>query len=176
MKCTMEIGNTNWKVGVNFFCLCLTDEVELVVGKPFKGKKENWYCLWTSCWVLNCTTVFNVQLRNVCNECVCLCVAATLLNPDTHAKDCCAVTGMGANATWRVYLCTSQTLVLVGSLSLIQIMLLPKPKLTRDQGLISESTVLVQSYANRNYCQGSDSFSASETPLLDSGLANAYAL
>lgn len=28
----------------------------------------------------------------------CLCVAAMLLNPDTHAKDCCAVTGMGSDA------------------------------------------------------------------------------
>lgn len=71
-------------------------------------------------------------------------------------------------------LCTS--LVLAGSPSLIQTMLLPKPKLTRDHSLISQSAVLVQSCANRNYCQGSDSFSASENPLLASGLANAYAL
>lgn len=28
-----------------------------------------------------------------------LCVAAVLLNPDTHAKDCCAVTRMAADAT-----------------------------------------------------------------------------
>lgn len=41
MKCTMEIGNTNWKVVVNVFCLCLTEKVELVVGKLFKGKKKN---------------------------------------------------------------------------------------------------------------------------------------
>lgn len=77
--------------------------MELVVGKLFKGKKKNRYCLDTSCWFLNC--IFNVRQRNVRNECVVLCqrislcVAAMLLNPDTHAKDCCSVTGIGTDAT-----------------------------------------------------------------------------
>lgn len=59
----------------------------------------------------------------------------------TRAKDCCAVTGMRADAMWRVYLCTLQIAVLVGLVLLVQPLLLPKPKLTGDQGLISQSTV-----------------------------------
>lgn len=45
-----------------------------------------------------------------------------------------------------------------------------KTQTPRAQGLIPH---FVQSYANRNSCQGSDSFSASETPPLEM-LVNAY--
>lgn len=38
-------ANTSWKVGLNFFCLCLTDKMGLAVGKPFKGKKEKEFVL-----------------------------------------------------------------------------------------------------------------------------------
>lgn len=70
-------------------------------------------------------------------------LAAMLLNPDTRPKDCCAITGMRADAMLRVCLYTLQIAVLVGLLLLVQPVLLPKPKLTRDQGLISQSTVFV---------------------------------